>query len=82
MLRSMLIYLSKADWARQIVMNWNFAFRVASRFVAGETLEDAIRVVKELNSRGINATLDHLGEHTVTQAESERATQDILKMLI
>ena len=77
----MLIYLSKADWARQIVMNWNFAFRVASRFVAGETLEDAIRVVKELNSRGINATLDHLGEHTVTQAESERATQDILRML-
>lgn len=61
-------------------MNWKFAWKAASRFIAGEKLEDAIRVVRDLNSKGINATLDHLGEHTHTPDESIRATEDILKI--
>ena len=64
MLRSFIIYLSKAPWARNIVMHWSIAWRVAERFIAGEKLEDAIRVIKNLNQRGINASLDHLGENT------------------
>lgn len=80
MLRSFLIYLSKAAWARNLVMNWSFAWRAASRFVAGEKLEDAIRAVRELNAKGINATLDHLGEHTHTPDEARKATGDILAM--
>jgi len=81
MLRSILIYLSKAAWARRVVTGWAFAWRAASRFVAGEKLEDAILVVKKLNANGINATLDHLGEHTNNPDDARRATQDILKML-
>jgi proline dehydrogenase len=76
-----LIYLSKAAWARNIVTRWKFAWRAASRFVAGEKLEDAIRAVQALNQKGINATLDHLGEHTTNIDESVRATQDILAIL-
>jgi proline dehydrogenase len=81
MFRSTLIYLSKAPWARRIVTGWAFAWRAASRFVAGEKLEDAIRAVKALNEKGINTTLDHLGEHTTNPAEAKRATQDILQMI-
>ena len=81
MLRSLLIYLSKAAWARNIVTRWKFAWRAASRFVAGEKLEDAVRAVQSLNQKGINATLDHLGEHTTNIDESLRATQDILAIL-
>lgn len=81
MLRSLFIYLSKAAWARNIVTRWKFAWRAASRFVAGEKLEDAIRAVQILNQKGINATLDHLGEHTTNIDESVRATQDILVIL-
>jgi proline dehydrogenase len=80
MLRSSLIYLSKAPWARRIVVNWSVARRVASRFIAGETLADAIRVVRELNQKGINATLDHLGEHTSSPEIARRSTQDVLDM--
>ena len=78
MLRSFLIYLSHAAWARHAVTQWKFAWQAASRFVAGEKLTDAIQVVKALNARGINATLDHLGEHTTNLAEARQATQDIL----
>jgi len=78
MFRSLLIYLSHATWARKMVTRWNFAWRAASRFIAGEKLEDAIRVVKELNAKGINATLDHLGEHTTSIEKARQATEDIL----
>src|SRR6266545_4347153 len=78
MLRSFLIYLSKAAWAQRLVTSWSFAWRAASRFVAGETGTDAIRAIRELNEKCINATLDHLGEHTSTVEEADKATQDIL----
>ncbi len=54
---------------------------MALRFVAGETPEDAIRAVQELNAAGIFATLDHLGEHTTSPAEAAQSTADVLHML-
>lgn len=80
-MRSFFIYLSKASWARQIVTRWPIAWKMASRFIAGEKLEDAIRVIQTLNQKGINATLDHLGEHTDTPEIARQATQDILTAL-
>jgi proline dehydrogenase len=81
MLRSFLIYLSKAVWAQKLVTGWKFAWHTASRFVAGTKLDDAMRVVRELNSKGINVTLDHLGEHTNTPQEAQQATDDIFATL-
>jgi proline dehydrogenase len=81
MLRTLLIYLSQASWARQVVTSWGFAWRAASRFVAGERMEDAIQVVRTLNLMGINATLDHLGEHTSSPKEARQATNDIIQIL-
>ncbi|MBN8579648.1 MAG: proline dehydrogenase family protein [Anaerolineae bacterium] len=81
MLRSFFVYLSKAAWAQNLVTSWGFAWRAASRFIAGTKLEDAIRVVRELNAKGINATLDHLGEHTSTPEEAQQAAENIYATL-
>jgi len=81
MLRSFLIYLSKAAWAQKLVTSWSFAWSWASRFVAGENVQDAIRVVRELNAKGINATLDPLGEHTSTREEANTAADAIVSVL-
>jgi proline dehydrogenase len=81
MLRSFLIYLSKAQWAQRMVTGWSFAWKAASRFIAGTKTEDAIRAVRELNAKGINATLDHLGEHTSTMEEAAQSTNEILDIL-
>jgi len=81
MLRSFLIYLSKAAWAQKLVTGWSFAWSWASRFVAGENIQDAIRVVRELNAKGINATLDQLGEHTSTVEEANTAADNIVAVL-
>jgi len=81
MLRSILIYLSKASWAKKIVTGWTFAWRAASRFIAGEKLDDALKVIRVMNQKGIYTTLDHLGENTHTREDTQRATQEIINIL-
>lgn len=81
MLRSFLIYLSKAGWAQRMVTGWKIAWRTASRFVAGESIQDAIRAIRELNQKGIVTTLDHLGEHTTTAEEATQSAEGILNIL-
>ncbi len=81
MLRSLLIYLSKAGWARRLVTRWQIAWKVASRFVAGETPEDAIQAIRVLNDRGICGTLDHLGENVTSADEARQATEEVLHIL-
>jgi proline dehydrogenase len=44
-------------------------------------LEEAVLVVKELNARGINVTLDFLGEHTTDAEKAAQATADILEIV-
>jgi proline dehydrogenase len=52
------------------------ARRLATRFVAGETLEQALAVASKLKSEGISVTLDHLGE-SVTNLEEAAAARDV-----
>ncbi len=81
MLRILLSYLAQAVWARRIVQSWGFARKMAARFVAGETLDQAVDVVKELNNRGINATLDHLGENVCTEEDARQSADEILTLI-
>lgn len=81
MLRSFLILLSKASWAQRLITSWKFAWRAASRFIAGTTVEEAIEAVRTLNRAGINATLDHLGESTSSIAEANRAAEEVVHLL-
>ena len=81
MLRSLLIYLSQAGWAQRMVTSWRYAWQIASRFIAGENISDALRAIQELNSKGIVATLDQLGEHTTTADEAIQSAEGILKVL-
>jgi proline dehydrogenase len=76
-----LLYLSNAGWSRRLITRFPFARRMASRFVAGDTPDDAISAIRALNSRGINATLDHLGESVTNQAEASRAADDYVHVL-
>ena len=77
-MRSLLIYLSQAEWAKKLVMGFPLARRVALRFVAGETLEDAVAAVRGINETGMLATLDVLGEHSHTEAGTRQSAQRII----
>jgi len=53
----------------------------AKRFIAGESLSDAIRVAKELKSLGIDATLDHLGEDVTNRSKANKSTTTYIRIL-
>jgi proline dehydrogenase len=54
--------------------------RVASRYVAGEELADAIRIVRTLNQQGAMATLDVLGEEVSEREKATAAVEEYLRV--
>ena len=54
---------------------------LASRFVAGDDVDDAVEAVRHLNELGIKATLDNLGEDSLTRAKADAAAAENLLML-
>lgn len=81
MLRTLLLFLSKQKWAQRLISNWKFAWRIASRFVAGESQEDALQVIRKLNERGIIATVDFIGESTTSPEKARMAADEVVRML-
>lgn len=53
----------------------------ARRFIAGETVEEALVAVHKLEARGMMSTLDHVGEGARTTAESDAATRVYLQII-
>jgi proline dehydrogenase len=80
-LRAFLIYLSNAVWARKIVTGWSLARRMSHRFVAGDTFEQALQAVIQLNKSGMMASFDHLGEHVTNAEEAIQATDAYIEIL-
>jgi len=81
MMRTALLRLSRSEKAREAVTHYKFMQRAARRFVAGETLEEALQVTQELNRHGIFATLDHLGENVSSEVEARAAREEYLSIL-
>ena len=50
----------------------------ARRFIAGETVDEAIEAARAVEARGLLQTLDYLGESVGTLAEADAATRDYL----
>jgi proline dehydrogenase len=53
----------------------------ARRFVAGETVDEAIAAARELEATGLSQTLDYLGESVATMAEADAATRTYIGLL-
>ncbi|TDQ40882.1 L-proline dehydrogenase [Aureibacillus halotolerans] len=77
MMKNLLLYLSSNRIANKAAKK--FGRRLgADRFVAGDTLNQAIDVVKQLNSQGLRVTLDHLGEFVTDPAEADQAADEVI----
>ena len=81
MLRDSLLYLSRQQRIFDFIRGNGFARRMASRFVAGETIADACRAAADLNAHGISATLDLLGESVTNEAEARDTGRQYLELL-
>lgn len=73
--RSVLLQLANSKRVESFVRSNAWSTRVASRFVAGETVEAVIEPVRVLNAQGMAASMDFLGE-SVTNEEEVAVTVD------
>ncbi|MBS1856011.1 MAG: proline dehydrogenase family protein, partial [Acidobacteria bacterium] len=76
MVRALFLFLSRQKQLRRWMETSSLSRKLSKRFVAGETLEDALAVARRLNGEGITVTLDHLGE-SVTSLEEAAAARDV-----
>ncbi len=81
MVRALLLFLSRQKQLRQWMETSQTARRLATRFVAGETLDQALAVARKLNGEGITVTLDHLGESVNSLDEAAAACDVYLRTL-
>ncbi|HEU4799228.1 MAG TPA: proline dehydrogenase family protein [Gemmatimonadales bacterium] len=81
MIRQSLLWLSQQDSIFRLVRSNPLAWKFASRFVAGETIEEGVAVASQLAVRGITASLDLLGESVSRAEEAIAAKDEYLRML-
>ncbi|MCY7483314.1 proline dehydrogenase [Paenibacillus alvei] len=79
-MRNAFLFLSKNRLANRTAKKYGLRFG-AKRFVAGEQISEAITTVRQLNDRGIVATLDHLGEFISTKEEAAESAQYCIRTL-
>ncbi|MBX9640812.1 MAG: proline dehydrogenase family protein, partial [Mycobacteriaceae bacterium] len=75
MFRSFFIFLSQQKSLRRWMEHSTFAKPLTRRFIAGNTLEEAVAVCEKVNGQGILTTLDYLGE-SVTAIEEANQSRD------
>jgi proline dehydrogenase len=81
MLRDTLLYMAQNRQLRNFVIHNRAARGVSRRFVAGETLDEALDVTRTLNARNMHVSLDHLGENVSDEREAVAAAQDFITAL-
>ena len=82
MLSQGLRFLSESPVARAMVTHAPFARTAARRFVAGETIEEAMAAAKEINGAGMTVTMDYLGESVNDRSEARAAADTYLEIIV
>ena len=74
--------LAQSDTLRAVASRYGMRSRsaFARRFIAGETVEEAIAAARDIEARGLLQTLDYLGESVSSLAEADAATKDYLRV--
>jgi proline dehydrogenase len=80
-LRAGLLTASRRKSVKRVVEHAPVSRRVVKRFVAGESVGDAVRVTRELVAAGLNVSLDHLGEDTTEVVHAKATTSAYLSLL-
>ena len=83
MIKAIFYALSRSATLRRIASTYGLGTResVARRFIAGETIEEAIDVARRLQAQGLLLTLDYLGERVRTLEEADAATREYIRLM-
>jgi proline dehydrogenase len=79
--RNALIYLSRQEGLKDFATGFRLFKKLTTRFVAGETIDEAISFIREINAEGCTASFDHLNESVTSAAEADNEVAEYLNLL-
>src|SRR5580765_5709623 len=79
--RSALIYLSRQEGLKNFATRFSPFKKLTTRFIAGETTDEAVAAIREINARGCSASFDHLNESVSNVAATEDEVREYLHLL-
>jgi len=79
--RSALIYLSRQEGLKNFAARFSLFKKLTTRFIAGETTDDAVAAIRDINARGCSASFDHLNEGVSSVAATEAEVSEYLHLL-
>jgi proline dehydrogenase len=79
--RSALIYLSRQEGLKEFAAKFGLFKKLTTRFIAGETTDEAVAAIKEINARGCSASFDHLNEGVSSVAATDDEVREYLHLL-
>src|SRR6266480_5228108 len=79
--RSALIYLSRQEGLKEFATRFRPFKKLTTRFVAGETISEAVATIREINAEGATASFDHLNESVSAATEAEQEAREYLRIL-
>ena len=79
--RTALIYLSRQEGLKDFAGRFRPFKKLTTRFVAGETIDEAVAAIREINAEGCSASFDHLNESVANPAEAEAEVKEYLQIL-
>jgi len=79
--RSALIWLSRQESLKDFATSFEVFKKLTTRFVAGETVDEAVKFIREINAEGGSATFDHLNESVGSSSEAQSEVREYLNIL-
>ncbi|KGP91636.1 proline dehydrogenase [Pontibacillus chungwhensis BH030062] len=79
-MRNFFLFLSKNKAFTKMARKYGLRFG-AGRFVAGETMGNTAKVIQELNAKGMDVTIDHLGEFVDNEREAKQRTEECIEAI-
>ena len=76
-----MLWLSGHEGVKDFAARFRFFKKLTSRFVAGETLDEVIPYIRELNGENCSASFDHLNESVDNETEANREVEEYLTIL-
>ncbi|HJV31365.1 MAG TPA: proline dehydrogenase [Bacillales bacterium] len=80
LMKNFFLFLSKNKTLTKAARKYGLRFG-AAKFVPGETIEQAVKVIKELNSQGMSVTTDYLGEFVSDEKVADERVELSIKMI-
>ena len=79
--RSALIWLSRQEGLKDFATSFKLFKKLTTRFVAGDTIDEVIPIIREINRENSTASFDHLNESVESATEAEREVAEYLNIL-